>query len=89
MKLGLLDNCFLFYVFLRNFVFYSMCYYFSFWSDRVTGSIRFNLIKYLYKFNLNTGYLTESTGLIRFSHAVQPVTRWFDNRLNDPILMPS
>jgi len=61
------------------FIFYSMCYYFSFWSDRVNGSIRFNLIKYLYKFNLNT----------ELSYRVI----WFDPILscgstNDPMVRP-
>jgi len=49
---------------LLDIYFYFKCYYFSFWSNRVTGSIRFNIIKYLYKFNLNTGL---SNRVIRFN----------------------
>jgi len=28
---------------------------------------------------LTPGHITELSGLIRFSHAVQPVTQWFDH----------
>jgi len=33
--------------------------------------------------------ITELSGLIRFSHAVQPVTQWFDHWLSDSVHLPS
>ena len=41
-------------------------------SDLIRLNIYINLIS-------RSGYLTESSELIRFSHAVQPMTQWFDH----------
>ena len=41
-------------------------------SDLIRLNIYINLIS-------RPSYLTESSKLIRFSHAVQPMTQWFDH----------
>ena len=61
------------------FLFY-ICYYFSFWSNRVIGSIWFHQIKYIYKFNLNTGL---SNRVIRFNLILSC------GSTNDPMVRPS
>jgi len=61
------------------FLFY-ICYYYRFWSNLVTGSIWFNMIKYLYKFNLNTGL---SNRVIRFNLILSC------GSTNDPMVRPS
>jgi len=51
-------------------------------SDLIRLNIYINLIS-------RPGYLTESSELIRFSHAVQPMIQWFDHWPIDPVPLPS